>query len=585
MKRYIVFLLLMFFNICGWSQTTTFTYSGHIYNANGTGANHVPVKLFNRTTPTLSGFTSQTNYNGHSYYRSTGIANWTTAQQNCASMGGHLVTLSNSAENSFVYSTWPSGWIGYYQDKTGAFYGESNAGWRWTETPYTSGQVLWYNISNVVNDTTSAPGINLNGTNMWIWNSVSYSGSGTTITDVKGNANAAMYNSPVYSSTGGKYLTFNGSNTYALLNNLQSKFGTSPIITIQMWVYPTGNGIILDELNVMSPSSGWHESVIEITGGNTLNCGFWSGGGISKVTSSITLNTWHCVGITYDGTTLRGYLDGNNFGSLNFTRATPYVAGGGGEYFALGLSDATNMGSGAYGAFRLGDLSIHNTLLSSDQMNRNYMAGAFRYGVYPYSAWNGGEPNNSGGEDYIQFVGGGLWNDLNNSNYLNYVLEFDTVITYTPWVLNNTYYTDTNGLYSISVPSNPSMDWQLQFDAVTPTTTLQSSDLLNASNVILKKTTFNGIHYYMYDLNNDSKVTVSDLFNIAAVKSGLFGTWKSSFISMLFTPAQYTSITTTTTNLKSTYPGVSSIVLPSVTSGGSSNYYLIAPGYSTKVSY
>ena len=49
-----------------------FTYSGYIRNANGTGAVNVPVKLYKRTTPTLTGFTSQTNYNGHSYYRSTG---------------------------------------------------------------------------------------------------------------------------------------------------------------------------------------------------------------------------------------------------------------------------------------------------------------------------------------------------------------------------------------------------------------------------------------------------------------------------------------------------------------------------------
>lgn len=564
----------------------TFSYSGYFYNANGSGARNVNVKLYQRTTPILAGFTSQTNYNGHSYYRSTGTANWTTAQQSCASMGGHLVTMSNSAENSFVYSTWPSGWIGYYQDKFGAFYGEPNAGWRWTETPYITGQILWYNISNVTNDTISAPGISLNGTNMRIWNSVSYGGTGTNISDVKGNANATMYNSPTYSSAGGKYITFNGSNNYALLNDLSSKFGTSPIITIQMWVYPTGNGVILDELNTMSTSSGWHESVFEITGGNTLNCGFWNGGGISKVTSSITLNAWHCIGLTYDGVTLKGYLDGNNFGSLTFSRQTPYVAGGGGENFALGLADVTNMGSGAYGAFRLGDLSIHNITLTTDQMNRNYVAGAFRYGVYPYSAWNGGEPNNSGGEDYIQFVGGGLWNDLNNSNNLNYVLEFDTVVTYTPWILYTSTNTDSTGRYLFSVPTNPSLEWYIQVDTPVAATTLQTIDATSAITKIISRS-FNTLDYYKYDVNNDGNITISDAYWIFMKKNGRFTSWNGLPKLRILTSSQYSTVNSSTTDLRISYPGVQTITINSPTSGGSSNYYIINTGYSnnTNITY
>jgi len=78
----------------------TFTYSGYIRNADGTGAVNVPVKLYKRTTPVMTGFTSQNNYNGHSYYRSTGTAIWTTARQNCVNMGGHLVTVTTAAENS-----------------------------------------------------------------------------------------------------------------------------------------------------------------------------------------------------------------------------------------------------------------------------------------------------------------------------------------------------------------------------------------------------------------------------------------------------------------------------------------------------
>ena len=41
-----------------------------------------------------------------------------------------------------------------------------------------------------------------------------------------------------------------------------------------------------------------------------------------------------------------------------------------------------------------------------------------------YSSWAGGEPNNAGGENYAQFYVGGLWNDLNGSQGLAYVVEY-----------------------------------------------------------------------------------------------------------------------------------------------------------------
>ena len=72
--KWIAFILFVWLNLTAFAQT--FTYSGYIRNADGTGAVNVPVKLYKRTTPTLTGFTNQQNYNGHSYYRSTGNAFW-----------------------------------------------------------------------------------------------------------------------------------------------------------------------------------------------------------------------------------------------------------------------------------------------------------------------------------------------------------------------------------------------------------------------------------------------------------------------------------------------------------------------------
>lgn len=559
MRKFITTLIAVLITCATYAQT--FSYSGYIYNANGTGAVNVPVKLYKRTTPVLTGFTSQTNYNGHSYYRSVAASTWTVAKAACEAMNGHLVTMSNAAENSFVFSQWNSGWIGYYQDKTGAFYGEPNAGWRWTENYAGGTQQADYDVASYT--------------------------SGSTLTDIKSSLNATLYNSPTYTSTGGKYITFNGSTQYAITGNLASKFPSSAKpITIQLWAYPTENGVLVSELGTASPSSGWHESVIEITGSNTLRVGLWNtSGAISQLSTSITLNTWHLIGITYDGTSMKGYLDGTNFGTLAFARDVPHAYGGNGEYFALGLSDATNMGDGTYANYRLGRFDVFNTALTADEMNRNWMSTAWRFGRYPYSNWNGGEPNDAGGEDFIQFVGGGLWNDLPNTYSYQYVLEFDYIVTTTPWVLFQTVYTNSSGYYSFSQSTNPSVEWYIQVDAPTPVTIHQTSDLSSIGNIILGSTTKKSLHWNMFDVNNDGKITISDAYYVSGKKNGIFPSWIGSQPSALYTTTQFNALNSGTTNLKATYPGVSSFTITSPVSGGSTNYYLIAPGYAGQVTY
>ena len=532
-----------------------FTYSGYVYNADGTGAINVPVKLYKRTTPTLSGFTSQTNYNGHSYYRSTGSMTWTDAKTACENMGGHLATVSNVAENNFLFNTWPSGWIGYYQDKAAGYtYSEPLGGYRWTETQVTSGLQANYDVSSYT--------------------------SGTTLTDITSGVNATLSNSPTYTSTGGKYLTFNGVNQYAITNNLASKV---PGITTSLliWVYPTGNGVIITELGTGSPSSGWHDSQIEITGGNTLRIAMWNLTG--NLSTTITLNTWHLIGLTYDGTTLKGYLDNVNFASTSLARQAP-VQNGNGLFYGIGLTDSTNLGSGAYGAFRLGSFQVFDRAITTDEMDRTYNFYAYRYKLNQFVNWNGGEPNNSGNEDYAQFVGGGKWNDLPNAS-LPYVIEFDYINDFTPWVLFKTVYTDVTGRYVVNEVSNPATEWYLKFDAPIPVSSLSLTDIQSVASVILKKFALTGVHYYQYDINGDGNIRISDAVYLNGKRYSLLATSSNSFVSKYFTVAEYNAIKLSVNNLKTTYPGTSSITVNSPVSGGTANYYLIAPGYKGTVTY
>lgn len=327
----IIIILCFIFNM---AIGQNFTYSGFIYNSNGTGAINVPIQIYKRTTPTLTGFTSQQNYNGHSYYRSTGSAFWTDAKNACANMGGYLVTVTSAAENNFIFSLWPSGWIGLTDEVV-------EGQWRWV---------------------TGEP--------------------------------------------------------------------------------------------------------------------------------------------------------------------------------------------------------------------------------YSYSSWNPGEPNNSGNEDYVQFVGGGKWNDLPNNYSLPYVIEFDYIVTFTPWVLHKTVYTDATGRYTINEPTNPATEWYIQINAPTPVTNISLTDMQNVSDIILGRITRKSLHWNMYDVNGDGRITISDQYYINLRRNNIVNNWVTMTASKLFNTTQYNSLNTGTTDLRTTIPGLTSITINSPVSGTTNaNYYLIAPGYRGQVTY
>jgi len=188
----------------------------------------------------------------------------------------------------------------------------------------------------------------------------------------------------------------------------------------------------------------------------------------------------------------------------------------------------------------------------------------------------------------MQEYGGGdglyvYWKRPSQSTYSYQSDEVGVASTNTTaWTLDATAYTNVNGLYSLSRTSGTGVEWYIQLDAVTPTAQLQTTDINNACNVVLGKIAFNGAYYYMYDVNSDGKITVSDAYYIGARKQGRFSSWVNTFTSKLFTTTEYNAIKATSSNLKSTYTGVSSITINNPVSGGSSNFYLVAPGYSDK---
>lgn len=205
-----------------------------------------------------------------------------------------------------------------------------------------------------------------------ISNTNSYSGT-NSITDLVGNSNATLVNGPIYSING--YLNLDGVNDYVMtntsLNSKLSPVNTSTVISYFTWIYPQDDGVIITEQGTYSLNSGWHDSQIEIVSG-TLKFRVWDGIGITS-SIPISLYNWYYVGLTYDGSTLRAYINNQLAGTTTGSRLTPWnSSSNNGLHYAIAAEDNTNLGDGTFAKMKFGDFHVYNTALNQQQILNNY---------------------------------------------------------------------------------------------------------------------------------------------------------------------------------------------------------------------
>jgi hypothetical protein len=151
--------------------------------------------------------------------------------------------------------------------------------------------------------------------------------------------------------------------------------------------------------------------------------------------------------------------------------------------------------------------------------------------------------------------------------------------------LDATANTNSSGYYSFSRTTAAGDQFTIQVDAPTRIQAYTTADIQAVSNIVLNKTTRTGLSFHMFDVNDDGIISVADKYYVAARKAGRFSKWRIAPDVRIFTTAQYNAITAGTTNLRATYPGVTNHTTSTLTSGGTLNLYIIAPGYSGAVTY
>lgn len=209
-------------------------------------------------------------------------------------------------------------------------------------------------------------------------NTNSYSGTGTSITDLKGNAlSGSLSSANLLSPAAGGALSLNGTNKatiqYAPLSNTQSfsKF---------LWFYPTSaTGAIIDVCD-NSGCGSYHESEFELFS-NVLYARVWNATSVNSGTNTVSLNQWHYIGYSWEyinstSTVLRIYLDGKVVGSAAQSNGRSAPAA---QFDIISQGDTTLMATSTGGTFLFGGYQVYKSILTATQVQQNFQNSKTRY--------------------------------------------------------------------------------------------------------------------------------------------------------------------------------------------------------------
>ncbi len=184
-------------------------------------------------------------------------------------------------------------------------------------------------------------------------------GTGTTTADASGNGNAGAISGATWTANGhsGNALTFNGTSAMVSVNDSASLDLTSGM-TLEAWVYPT------------TLKSSWTDIIFKsgdvyFLMGTTPTSQFPDVGGAFTAnnvfgTSALPLNTWSHLAGTYDGTTLRFYLNGNQVATGTVSATIPTSTGP--------LSIGGDSGGSQYWTGMIDEVRIYNRALSATEV-------------------------------------------------------------------------------------------------------------------------------------------------------------------------------------------------------------------------
>jgi hypothetical protein len=214
-------------------------------------------------------------------------------------------------------------------------------------------------------------------------NPLSYPGSGSTWTDISGNSlNATLNNGPTFDSANGGSIVFDGTDDYGTIPDSSILDFTGSPMSICTWINRVGNAapqgeeIIIHKESGISVIGGYQYSINGNTGAYSLRIRNSSSGNdtFTGSTGSVITGNWVLLCLTYDNSTIRGYVNGSFDSSLSSTISI------GNTNNPMGIC-STYLGNGNFGNYKVASINIYNRALSALEVTQNFNALKSRFGL------------------------------------------------------------------------------------------------------------------------------------------------------------------------------------------------------------
>ena len=209
----------------------------------------------------------------------------------------------------------------------------------------------------------------------------SYVSGSTTWRDLSGNNNSgSLVNGPTYSSDSGGSIVLDGVDdgvTVPTKTTLQPPTSLTLESIFKINNYTNGMYIISYSGNGLGAFVKYGFRLLT-SGGVSANIN-----PISTVTAlssniNIILNTWIYATLTYDGASLRIYINGNLRNSTSVTGTMDYTTYASPYYLSIGRK---NEQEGGYVSGSISSVKLYNRALSADEILQNYNAQKSRFNL------------------------------------------------------------------------------------------------------------------------------------------------------------------------------------------------------------